>query len=52
MPALVARSRNPIIHAFCQRLAQAGKTPMQPIGAAIGVVKSGWPFDPNYLPES
>lgn len=59
MPALVARNRNPIIHAFCQRLAQAGKTPMQQVGAAMrkllhlifGVVKSGRPFDPNYLPE-
>lgn len=60
MPALVARHRNPIIQAFCQRLALAGKTPMQQIGAAMrkllhlifGVVKSGRPFDPNYLPNS
>lgn len=56
-PAIVARRHNPLIRTFCDRLAQRGKTKMQIIGAAMrkllhlvyGVLKSGQPFDPNYL---
>lgn len=57
MPAVVAIKRNPIIHSFCERLSQSGLRPMEVIGAAMrkllhlvfGVLKSGRPFDPNYL---
>jgi hypothetical protein len=57
MPAIVAKSCNPIIHNFCVRLSQSGLKPMEVIGAAMrkllhlvfGVLKSGRPFDPNYL---
>jgi len=60
MPALVAKKRNPIIHAFCDRLSYAGLRPMEIIGAAMrkllhlvfGVLKSGRPFDPNFLAKS
>lgn len=55
MPAVVAKRHNPIIRAFCERLAGRGKTTMQIIGAAMrklahivyGVLKSNRPFDPN-----
>jgi transposase len=55
MPALVAWRHNPIISAFCQRLADAGK-PKQVIAVAAmrkllhiayGVLKSGQPFSPK-----
>lgn len=57
MPAVVAKNWNPIIRAFCERLLAAGKCKMVVIGAAMrklihiafGVLKSGRPFDPNYL---
>ena len=57
MPAVVASKRNPIIHSFCERLSQSGLKPMEVIGAAMrkllhlvfGILKSGRPFDPNYL---
>jgi transposase len=57
MPAVVAIKHNPIIQSFCARLAQSGLRPMEVIGAAMrkllhlvfGVLKSGRPFDPNYL---
>jgi transposase len=57
MPAIVAKKHNPIIHAFCDRLAFARKCDMSIIGAAMhklvhlmfGVVHSGLSFDPNYL---
>lgn len=57
MPAVVAKSRNPIIHSFCERLSNSGLLPMEVIGAAMrkllhlvfGVLKTGRPFDPNYL---
>lgn len=57
MPAVVAKSRNPIIHSFCERLNNSGLLPMEVIGAAMrkllhlvyGVLKTGRPFDPNYL---
>jgi transposase len=57
MPAIVAKSHNPIIRIFCDRLSQSGLKPMEVIGAAMrkllhlvyGILKSGHPFDPNYL---
>ena len=57
MPAISAKHHNPIIHAFCQRLLEAGLKPMQVVGAAMrkllhlifGILKSGKPFDPNFL---
>lgn len=56
LPAIVARQHNPIVRAFCQRLAQRGKTKMQIVGAAMrklihiayGVLKSGKTFDPTH----
>jgi transposase len=55
-PAIVARTHNPIIRAFCDRLAAQGKPKMVIVGAAMrkllhliyGVLKSGQPFDPDY----
>jgi transposase len=57
MPAIVAKRYNPIVHTFCGRLSQSGLKPMEVIGAAMrkllhlvyGILKSGQPFDPNYL---
>jgi transposase len=57
MPAMVAIKHNPIIQSFCARLSQTGLRPMEVIGAAMrkllhlvfGILKSGRPFDPNYL---
>lgn len=57
MPAIVARRYNPIIKTFAQRLKQSGKSNMLIIGAVMrkllhiiyGVLKSGKPFDANYL---
>jgi len=57
MPALVAKQHNPIVFAFCQRLAHAHKCEMSILGAAMhklvhlmfGVVHSGLPFDPLFL---
>ncbi|HEX7586889.1 MAG TPA: transposase [Anaerolineae bacterium] len=56
-PALTAKRCNPIIKAFCERLAERGLCPMAIIGAAMrkllclayGVLKSGRPFDPDYV---
>ncbi len=56
-PAITAWRCNPIMRAFCERLRAKGKTNMQIVAAAMrkllclayGVVKSGKPFDPNYL---
>ena len=56
LPAMTAKRHNPIVRAFCQRLAVHGKTKMQIIGAAMrklihlayGVLKSGKHFDPNH----
>jgi transposase len=58
LPAIVARQHNPIVRAFCQRLAERGKTKMQIVGAAMrklihiayGVLKSDKMFDPNHEP--
>ena len=57
MPAIVAKRYNPIVRFFCDRLSQSGLKPMEVIGAAMrkllhlvfGILKSGRPFDPNYL---
>ncbi|MEA4910064.1 MAG: IS110 family transposase [Anaerolineaceae bacterium] len=57
MPAISAKRHNPIVHAFCDRLLAAGLRPKQVIGAAMrkllhlvfGILKSGKPFDPNFL---
>ena len=57
MPAIVAKQCNPIIHSFCEKLSNSGLQPMEVIGAAMrkllhlvyGVLKTGRPFDPNYL---
>jgi transposase len=59
MPALVAMRFNPVIQPFCQRLRDRGKCSMVIVGAvmrkllhlAYGVLKSGQPFNPNYLQE-
>jgi transposase len=56
-PAITAIRCNPIIKAFCERLTERGLCAMAIIGAAMrkllclayGVLKSGRPFDPNYL---
>jgi transposase len=53
-PAIVAKKHNPVIRAFCARLAARGLAPKAVIGAAMrkllhlayGVLKSGQPFDP------
>lgn len=55
MPAVVARTHNPVIRAFCLRLEQAGKAKLAAIVAAMrklvhiifGVLKSGTPFNPQ-----
>jgi len=57
MPAIVARNHNPIIRAFCDRLAQRNLPKMAVIAAAMrkllhlvfGVLKHEQPFDPNFL---
>jgi transposase len=57
MPALVALRYNPILMAMKQRLTESGKSKMAIVGAAMrklvhliyGVLKSGQPFDPDYI---
>lgn len=57
MPAIVAQKHNPIIRIFCQRLLKSGLRPMEVIGAVMhkllhliyGILKSGKPFDPDFL---
>jgi transposase len=57
MPAMVALRYNPILIDMKTRLADAGKSKMTIVGAAMrklvhliyGVLKSGVPFDPNYV---
>ena len=57
MPAITAKTHNPLIAVFCLRLLDRGKSKMQVIGAAMrkllhlafGVMKSGNVFDPNHL---
>jgi transposase len=56
MPAIVAKQHNPIVRAFCQRLALRGKPKMAIIGAAMrklihiafGVIKTGRAFNPDH----
>jgi len=56
LPAVVAKRHNPIIQAFCARLQERGKRPLEIIGAAMrklvhivyGVLKSGKAFDPSF----
>lgn len=53
LPAVVAKNRNPVVGAFCDRLLAAGKPKMVVVCAAMrklvhiifGVLKSGRPFD-------
>jgi transposase len=57
MPAIVAQTYNPIIKTFSQRLLKSGLRPMEVIGAVMhkllhliyGILKSGNPFDPDFL---
>ncbi len=57
MPAISAKRWNPIIHQFCERLAQSGLRPKEQVCAAMhkllhqayGVLKTGRPYDPDYL---
>jgi transposase len=57
MPAITAKHWNSIVSTFCDRLKLSGLRPMEVIGAAMrklihlvfGVLKTGRPFDPNYL---
>jgi transposase len=57
MPAISAKHWNPIVSQFCARLSQNGLRPKEVIGAAMrkllhiafGVLKSGQPFDPDFL---
>lgn len=57
MPALVALRYNPVLKAMRERLLAAGKAKMAIVGAAMrklvhliyGVLKSGRPFDANYI---
>jgi transposase len=60
MPAIVAKSHNPILHTFAQRLEQRGLRQMEIVIAVMrkllhliyGVLKSRQPFDPNYLQKA
>lgn len=60
MSAISAKRWNPIIARFCTRLEQNGLRPMEVIGAAMrkllhlayGILKSGRPFDPDFLSRS
>lgn len=57
MPALAAMRFNPIVRALALRLEERGKARMTIVAAAMrklvhlafGVLKTGLPFDPNYL---
>jgi transposase len=57
LPAISAKRWNPIVKVFCERLLRSGHRPMEVIAAAMrkllhiayGILKSGRPFDPNYL---
>ncbi len=56
-PAISAMHSNAVVKTFCERMAKRGKPKMVQIGAAmrkllclaLGVLKSGIPFDPDYL---
>lgn len=55
LPSVTARSCNPVIKSFCERLLANGKAPMKVVTAAMrkllhiifGVLKSGKPFSPT-----
>jgi transposase len=55
-PAISAMHYNPVVRAFAERLAKAGKAKMAIVCACMrkwlhlvyGVLKTGLPFDPNY----
>jgi len=57
MPSLVARRHNPILRRFAERLALGGMAKKAVIGAVMhklahliyGIIKTGKPFDANYL---
>jgi len=57
MPSLVACRHNPILRRFAQRLSATGMAKKAVIGAVMhkmthliyGVIRTGKPFDPNYL---
>lgn len=57
LSAMSAKRWNPIVKEFCDRLIQNGLSPMEAVCAAMrkllhlvyGVLKSGKPFDPDYL---
>lgn len=57
LPAVVAKTHNPLLRAFAQRLEQRGLSPMAIVAAVMrkllhlvyGILKSGQPFDPHYL---
>lgn len=59
-PAITALRFNPLIKALGLRLSAQGKSKMLIIGAAMrkllhlayGVLKSGRPFDPNFVPQT
>jgi transposase len=59
-PALAALRSNPLIKALGLRLSAAGKSKMLIVGAAMrkllhlayGVLKSGQPFNPNFVPPT
>lgn len=59
-PAMTALRFNPLVKALGQRLAAQGKCKMLILGAAMrkllhlayGVLKSGWPFDANFLAQT
>lgn len=60
LPAVTARHWNPLVKEFCDRLSENGLSPMEVVCAAMrkllhlvfGILKSGMPFDPNYLKNS
>ena len=60
MPALVASRHNPLLHQFAERLTKAGMAKKAVISAVVhklthliyGVIRTGKPFDPNYLSKS
>lgn len=60
MPAVCAKTHNPLLRAYAERLAARGVCKMQIVVAvmrkllhlAYGVLKSGQPFDPHYLDHS
>lgn len=57
MPALVARRHNPLLNSFAERLLATGMAKKAVIGAVMhklahliyGVIRTGKPFDPQYL---